>query len=334
VYAPPPTLWDGAASGDTNGDASDVKAASEASSDQPPPLSVGVRREVSALRALLLTLKGTATHYVRCLAPGDGPKGAAAGAAAASVGGVGKGKPNLASGFGRAAVPAAPTAAASAAELPMSAGFDRKRVAEQLESSGALAAVKMARCGYPVRWPLPAFARRYFPLAGAGAGVPKLHGAAQACLHGPPSATAAAGQAARGVVAYTVAFPDASLGFGVKFVRSGMPVVARITQAHLACRLVAGHVLTHVAKTDLADTKEQTYADARARGQDPAKEFQRAVAVALRESPRPLQLRFAGPAADAPRLSCHVALAHFVQGLEPAQLPPHLQVHLRFTHTP
>lgn len=107
-------------------------------------------------------------------------------------------------------------------------------------------------------------------------------------------------------------------------------MVARITQAHLSCRLVAGHVLTHVASIDLADTKEATYADAKARGLDPAKEFQRAVALELRESPRPLKLSFAGPASDAPRLSCHVALAQFVEGLEPAHLSPQLQVPVLF----
>ena len=213
----------------SDGKGSEDKATSDGvppSSSSPVPLSHYVQRDVHQLRSMLKTLQGTATHYVRCLAPGDGPKGvseiaAALTGAAAAAGAHGGGKSKQGQGIGRsnAASTTAATNAATVAsqELPMSFGFDRLRVAEQLESSGALAAVKMARCGYPVRWPLKTFASRYFPLAAAGAGIPKIHGARH-------NAGAAAPAQQGGIVAYSVVFPDASLGFGVKFVRSGMPV--------------------------------------------------------------------------------------------------------------
>ena len=204
----------------------------EPASSPPAPLSHSVQKDVHQLRTMLKTLQGTATHYVRCLAPGDGPKGvsetkAAITGAAAAGAQVGRGKQIQGLGRSNAATVTAFTTAgtsnagAASQELPMSFGFDRLRVAEQLESSGALAAVKMARCGYPVRWPLKTFASRYFPLAAAGAGIPKIHGARPTSLSAD-GAGAAPQQS--GIVAYSVVFPDASLGFGVKFVRSGMPV--------------------------------------------------------------------------------------------------------------
>jgi len=210
-----------------------------------------VRGELGALLATLATAK--ASHFVRCLSP------APPSATSSSFPGEGAAMGTAAAGGG--------------------AVFDRRRVCAQLGSAGVLALVRMARSGYPVRWTLAAFAKRYRPLAagtdwlpvplktGGSKGSSKGGPKAAAAAKGATTAAATASPAAASLLTYRVSFGEGSLGFGVKFVRSGMPVVARISAGGaLAGHLVAGHVLTHVGGSNLADAREATYADAKAAG--------------------------------------------------------------------
>jgi hypothetical protein len=141
-----------------------------------------------------------------------------------------------------------------------SPGFDRRHVCETLRRSGLLEAASLLRQSRPIRWTHKEFSKKFTHLLECSARP-------QRCNEVMSEEVTAAWQLkeATPLVSYVVSFHSASMGFGLKFVRNGLPVVARRTPKAPAC-VLAGHVLRNVAGVDLYDVKKTTLANAEADG--------------------------------------------------------------------
>lgn len=142
----------------------------------------------------------------------------------------------------------------------MQSGFDRRHMCESLRSSGILEAADLMRQSRPIRWSHQEFAKKFLHLL-------ECRARPQATSEVMSGEVAAAWRLKEEtpLVSYVATFHSASMGFGLKFVRTGLPVVARRTPKAPAC-VLTGHVLRTVAGVDLYDVKKTTLANAEADG--------------------------------------------------------------------